>query len=127
MLSIRYVALSVLLSCFAVLSVATAQDYPTRTITIIVPFPAGGPTDQLARQLGPRISAKLGQNVVVENVTGGATNIGTGRVVRSAPDGYTLLLHNLQMAANATLYTNLGFNTSRRTSCWSASSTTTRW
>ena len=113
MLSRTYVALAVLLSCFAGISVATAQNYPDRTITIIVPFPAGGPTDQLARQLGPRISAKLGQNVVVENVSGGATNIGTTRVVRSAPDGYTLLLHNLQMAANATLYPNLGFNTEK--------------
>jgi tripartite-type tricarboxylate transporter receptor subunit TctC len=113
MLSRTSVALAVLLSCFAGPTAATAQAYPNRTITIVVPFPAGGPVDQLARQLGPRMSAKLGQTVVIENVTGGATNIGTGRVARAAPDGYTLLVHNLQMAANATLYTNLGFNTEK--------------
>ncbi len=113
MLSRTYVALAVLLSCLSGISVAAAQNYPTRAITIIVPFPPGGPTDQLARQLGPRLSAKLGQNVVVENVSGGATNIGTARVARAAPDGYTLLLHNLQMAANATLYPDQGFNTER--------------
>jgi tripartite-type tricarboxylate transporter receptor subunit TctC len=113
MLSRTPMALAVLLSCLAGVPVATAQNYPTRTITIIVPFPAGGPTDQLARQLGPRLSAKLGQNIVIENVTGGATNIGTARVARAAPDGYTLLVHNLQMAANATLYPNLGFSTEK--------------
>ena len=111
-LSGKYLA-ALLLSCLAGLSAATAQSYPARTITIVVPFPAGGPTDQLARQLGPRLSAKLGQNVVIENVTGGASNIGTARVARSAPDGYTLLLHNLQMAANVTLYPNVGFSTEK--------------
>ena len=104
-------------SCLAAVTLATAQTttqtWPARTITIVVPFPAGGPTDQLARQLGPRLSAKLGQSVVIENVTGGASNIGTLRVARAAPDGYTLLLHNLQMAANATLYPNLGYSTEK--------------
>jgi tripartite-type tricarboxylate transporter receptor subunit TctC len=104
---------ALLLSGLAAVPGATAQTWPTRTITIVVPFPAGGPTDQLARQLGPRFSAKFGQNVVIENVTGGASNIGTLRVARAAPDGYTLLLHNLQMAANATLYPNLGYSTEK--------------
>lgn len=97
-----------LLACLA--GGAAAQDYPTRLITMIVPYPAGGPTDQLARMLAPRLSEKLGQNVIVENVSGGGTNIGTGRVVNAAADGYTLLLHNLQISANVSLYPKLPFD-----------------
>jgi tripartite-type tricarboxylate transporter receptor subunit TctC len=89
---------------------ATAQDYPSRTVTIIVPYPAGGPTDQLARVLAPRFSEKLGQNFIVENVSGGGTNIATGRVVRAGKDGHTLLLHNLQISANVALYPKLNFD-----------------
>src|SRR5215471_20310769 len=92
---------------------AAAQPYPSRVVTIIVPYPAGGPTDQLARVLAPALSDKLGQNFIVENVSGGATTIATGRVARAAPDGYTLLLHNLQISANVALYKNLPFNTEK--------------
>jgi tripartite-type tricarboxylate transporter receptor subunit TctC len=69
---------------------AVAQDYPVRPITMIVPFPAGGATDTLARFLGERIRAKLGQPVIIENVGGAAGSIGVGRAVRSPADGYTL-------------------------------------
>jgi tripartite-type tricarboxylate transporter receptor subunit TctC len=69
---------------------AAAQDYPTRPITMIVPFPAGGATDTLARFLGERIRAVLGQPVIIENVGGAAGSIGVGRAVRSPADGYTL-------------------------------------
>ena len=92
---------------------ARAQDYPSRLVTIIVPYPAGGPTDQIARELAARFSEKLNQNFVVENVSGGGTTIATGRVARAAPDGYTLLLHNLQISANVALYPHLGFDTER--------------
>src|SRR5258706_13931760 len=84
--------------------VAFAQDYPAKNVTIIVPYPAGGPTDQLARFLAPRFADKLGRSFIVENVTGGGTTIGTGRAARAAPDGHTLLLHNLQISANVALY-----------------------
>jgi tripartite-type tricarboxylate transporter receptor subunit TctC len=94
-------------------SVAAAQDYPSRTVTIIVPYPAGGPTDQLARVLAPKFSAKLGQNFIVENVSGGGTTIATGRVARAAKDGHTLLLHNLQVSANVALYPKLPFDTEK--------------
>src|SRR5215204_435462 len=94
-------------------SVAIAQDYPTRVVTIIVPYPAGGPTDQLARVIAPKLSEKLGQNFIVENVSGGATTIATGRVARAAPDGHTLLLHNLQISANVSLFPKLNFNTEK--------------
>jgi putative tricarboxylic transport membrane protein len=92
---------------------SAAQHYPSRLVTIIVPYPAGGPTDQLARVLAPALSEKLGQNFIVENVSGGATTIATGRVARAAPDGYTLLLHNLQISANVSLYHNLTFDTEK--------------
>jgi tripartite-type tricarboxylate transporter receptor subunit TctC len=109
--------LSARLSLAAILiaigSVAAAQDYPSRTVTIIVPYPAGGPTDQLARVLAPKFSEKLGQTFIVENVTGGGTTIATGRAARSAKDGHTLLLHNLQISANVALYPKLNFDTEK--------------
>jgi len=70
--------------------IAAAQDYPTRTITMIVPFPAGGATDTLARFLAERMRGILGQPVIIENIGGAAGSIGVGRAVRSAADGYTL-------------------------------------
>jgi tripartite-type tricarboxylate transporter receptor subunit TctC len=70
--------------------IATAQIYPMRPITIIVPFAAGGPTDVLARVLGERVRADLGQPVLIENVTGAGGSIGVGRVASAAPDGYTV-------------------------------------
>jgi tripartite-type tricarboxylate transporter receptor subunit TctC len=98
-----------LLACAA----AAAQDYPAKTVVIVVPYPAGGPTDQLARQLAPKLAEKLGQSFIVENVSGGATTIATGRVARAAPDGHTLLLHNLQISANVTLYPKAPYDTER--------------
>jgi tripartite-type tricarboxylate transporter receptor subunit TctC len=90
-----------------------AQQYPSRVVTVIVPYPAGGPSDQVARQIAPTLFEKLGQNFVVENVSGGGTTIATARVARAAPDGYTLLLHNLQISANVSLYKNLPFDTEK--------------
>ena len=72
---------------------APAQQFPDRTVTIVVPYPAGGPTDQLARVVAERLSKKFGQNFIVENITGGGTII-NHRVAHAAPDGYTLLLQN---------------------------------
>jgi tripartite-type tricarboxylate transporter receptor subunit TctC len=72
----------------------TAQTYPSRPLTIIVPFPPGGPVDTIGRILGERMRAFLGQPVVIENVGGAAGSIGVGRAARAAPDGYTLSLGN---------------------------------
>src|SRR5258707_13230079 len=69
---------------------AAAQGYPTHAMTMIVPFPAGGATDTLARFLGERMRGILGQPVIIENVAGGAGSLGVGRAVRSAAEGYAL-------------------------------------
>ena len=75
---------------------AGAQTYPSRPITMIVPYPAGGPTDALARILAERMKGALGQNLIIENVTGAGGSIGVGRVVHAAPDGYTLSIGHVQ-------------------------------
>src|SRR5215468_1531124 len=72
-------------------NLATAQTFPSRPITIVVPFAAGGPIDTLARVMAERMRAPLGQPVVIENVSGAAGSIGVGRVARAAPDGHTLV------------------------------------
>ena len=69
---------------------ASAQAYPSRTVTMVVPFAAGGPGDTLARVLAERMKVSLGQTIIVENVTGAAGAIGVGRVARAEPDGYTI-------------------------------------
>src|SRR5215472_7205864 len=69
---------------------ARAQVYPSRPLTIVVPFPAGGPTDTLARILAEHMRTSLGQPVIIENVSGAGGSIGVGRVARAAPDGYTV-------------------------------------
>jgi len=92
---------------------AKAQSYPSRPVTIVVPYPAGGPTDQVARQIAPILSAKFGHNFIVENVSGGGTNIAGARVARAAPDGHTLFIHNLQISANVALYKTLPFDTEK--------------
>ena len=69
---------------------AHAQTYPSRTITIVVGYAAGGPTDTIARIVAERMRGPLGQPIVVENVSGASGSIGTGRVAHAAPDGYTL-------------------------------------
>ena len=95
------------LSSFA----ASAQTYPERTITVVVPFAAGGPTDTVTRLVAEAMSKDLGQQVIVENVGGAGGTLGAGRVASADPDGYTLLLHHIGMATSATLYRNLAYDT----------------
>jgi len=94
----------------AVSSIARAQAYPSRPVRVIEGFGAGGAPDILARLLGQWLSERLGQQFVIENRTGAATNIATEAVVRAPPDGYTLLLVTPANAISATLYDNLNFN-----------------
>ena len=88
-----------------------AQTYPERTITIVVPFSAGGPTDTVTRLVAEAMSKDLGQQIVVENVGGAGGTLGAGRVASADPDGYTLLLHHIGMSTSATLYRKLPYDT----------------
>jgi tripartite-type tricarboxylate transporter receptor subunit TctC len=98
-----------LLAAISAAQRANAQSYPTRTITMSVPFAAGGPTDTIARIIAQRMSVSLGQSIIIENVTGADGTIGVGRVARAAPDGYLLSVgqwstHVLNGAAYALPY-----------------------
>jgi tripartite-type tricarboxylate transporter receptor subunit TctC len=89
---------------------AAAQSYPTKPITIVVPFAAGGPTDTVTRVVGQQMSKSLGQTVLVENVGGAGGNLGNEKVAKAQPDGYTLLLMHIGISTSATLYRNLRYN-----------------
>jgi tripartite-type tricarboxylate transporter receptor subunit TctC len=94
----------------AVMAASQAQTYPSRPITMVVPFAAGGTTDAIARILGENLSATLGQQIVIENIGGAGGSVGAARVARAAPDGYTIMLHQPGLAAAQTLYPNLSYN-----------------
>ena len=89
---------------------AWAQTYPSRPITLVVPFAAGGPTDVVARALSVTMGRALGQTVVVENKTGAGGTLAAAAVARAAPDGYTFLIHHNGMATAPALYRKLPFN-----------------
>jgi len=89
---------------------ASALDYPTRPVHVIVGFAPGGAPDIVARLLGPSLTERLGQSIIVENRTGAGSNIATEAVVNAPPDGYTLLLVSPPNFVNATLYDKLNFN-----------------
>jgi len=89
----------------AALAQAQAQSWPTRPITLVVPYAAGGPVDTLARIVSARVSEILGQQMIIENVGGAGGMTGAARVVKSAPDGYSVLLSGSSVLAfNQTLY-----------------------
>src|SRR5262245_45614208 len=94
----------------AAVRIARAQAYPTRPVRLIVGYPAGGPTDLVARLIGQWLSERLGQPFIIDNRPGAAGNIGTEAAVRAPTDGYTLLLVLAPHAINATLYQKLNFN-----------------
>jgi len=91
-------------------SSALAQDFPTRPITIVVPFAAGGPTDTLTRNLAQAMTAQLKQQVIIDNTVGAGGTIGTSKVAKSRPDGYTLLVYHIGMATAPALYRKLPFD-----------------
>src|SRR4051812_4630936 len=106
----RRIILAALLATLAFAGVAAAQNFPSRPITIIVPFSAGGPSDAMARILAERMKVTLGETLLVENVTGAGGSIGVGRAVRSPPDGYTISFGHLGThVANGAIY-KLGFD-----------------
>ena len=109
MTAIRY-ALAMAAALAAGTGSAAAQGYPNKPITIIVPAGAGGPTDTVARLVGESMSRTLGQQIIVENVGGAGGTIGVGRVAKTAPDGYTLVVWHIGQATAPALYENLKYN-----------------
>lgn len=92
------------------ISGASAQNYPTRNITMVIPFAAGGPTDTVGRLIAESMSKTLGQTVVIDNVAGAGGTRASGQVAKATPDGYTILLHHIGMSTAPTLYRKLSFN-----------------
>jgi tripartite-type tricarboxylate transporter receptor subunit TctC len=90
-----------------------AADYPSRAVTVLAPFAAGGTVDIVARLVGHKLSTELKQPFLVDNRSGAGGAIATGLLARAAPDGYTLMLHHMGLAFNATLYDKLPFDTRR--------------
>ncbi|HEY0293703.1 MAG TPA: tripartite tricarboxylate transporter substrate binding protein [Bordetella sp.] len=90
---------------------ANADTYPSHTITMVVPFNAGGPTDTVARVLAQALSKQLGASVVVENIGGAGGTLGAEHIAKTTPDGYTLLLHHIGLATAQTLYRKLPYDT----------------
>src|ERR671936_256497 len=99
-----------LLAALVLSATAAAQSYPTKPIHMLVAFPPGGPTDIIARLLSSKMSEALGQPVVVENRVGASGNLATAEVAKSAPDGYTWLIHSSAYAVNPTLFSNAGYD-----------------
>lgn len=103
---------SALAACVLALgaTTATAQTFPTKPVTMVVPFTAGGPTDAVGRALAQAMSKSLGQSVVVENVGGAGGTVGAAKVKNASPDGYTVLLHHIGMSTAPSLYRKLSYN-----------------
>jgi tripartite-type tricarboxylate transporter receptor subunit TctC len=97
-------------SLFFVVAGAVAQEFPTKQISLAVPFAAGGPTDTLARNLGVAMTQQLKQQVVIENVAGAGGTIAANRIAKAKPDGYSLLIHHIGMSTAPALYRKLPFN-----------------
>ena len=102
--------LATAVAALAFSAAAAAQDFPSRTVTIVVPFAAGGPTDTVARLVGQSMSKALGGTVIVENVAGAGGTIGPKRVAAAKPDGYQLVLMHIGISTSVSLYRNLGYN-----------------
>jgi tripartite-type tricarboxylate transporter receptor subunit TctC len=111
----KYIKRAAILACALALGAggASAQSFPTRPITVVVPFSAGGPTDTVTRLISESMSKDLGQQVVVENVGGAGGTLGAARVAKAAADGYTLLLHHIGIATSATLYRKLPYDATK--------------
>jgi tripartite-type tricarboxylate transporter receptor subunit TctC len=104
----RRLLLAAAMAAFA-FTAAAQDDYPSRPITIVVPFSAGGPTDTVTRLIAEPMSKVLGQQVVVENVTGAGGTVAAGEVAVAEPDGYTVLMHHIGMSTAPSLYPDLPY------------------
>src|SRR5450759_6032615 len=109
-MNLKLIVQTALLALLALLaSGAQAQNFPTKPITMVVPFSAGGPTDTLGRTIAQAMTVDLKQTVMIENVGGAGGTIGVNRVAKASPDGYTLLLHHIGMSTAPALYRNLPY------------------
>lgn len=99
-------------TCIALAAIGTAhaQAYPTKVLTMVVPFTAGGPTDRVGRDLAEALRKPLGQQVIIENAGGAGGTIGVAKVAKAAPDGYTMLLMHIGFSTAPTLYRKLPYN-----------------
>jgi len=110
-MKMRKILLAAAAVTFGISAQVQAQDYPSKVITMVVPFAAGGPTDTVARLLAQSMGTTLKQQIIVENVGGAGGTLGANRVAKAAPDGYTVLLHHIGQATSATLYRKLPYDT----------------
>src|SRR6478736_10557755 len=97
------------LLALAPLAAAAQADFPAKPVTLVVPFAAGGPSDKIARDLAEALRKPLGQPVVVDNAVGAGGTIGSAKVAKANPDGYTLLVHHIGMATAPALYRKLTY------------------
>jgi tripartite-type tricarboxylate transporter receptor subunit TctC len=111
--TLKTLAAIMLAALLAAPSVAQAQTYPSRPIRFVVPFSAGSATDIIARAVGDKLAASLGQPVIIDNRPGAGGTIGTAAVASAAPDGYTLLVHSSGHTVNPHIYANLPYDTLR--------------
>ena len=110
MIFARALAASLLAACILATGAASAQTYPNRPITMLVPFPPGGATDAIARIIQDSMEKSLGQPIVIENIGGAGGMIAATRAARAEPNGYTILIHQVALAAGMSLYPNLTFD-----------------
>jgi tripartite-type tricarboxylate transporter receptor subunit TctC len=110
---LRGASVLTLFTALVIANSALAQQYPTKPIRMIVPFPPGGSVDTVARLIAPKMSESLGQSVVLDNRAGASSNIGMEAVARAAPDGYTLLINTVPIVANPSLFPDMTFRPDR--------------
>jgi len=106
----RALAASLFAACFIATGAAYAQSYPNRPITLLVPFPPGGATDAIARIIQDPMQKALGQPIVIEDLGGAGGMICAAKAARADPDGYTILIHQVALAAGVSMYQNLSFD-----------------
>ena len=106
----RVLAAAIVAACLSLTGAASAQNYPERPVTMIVPFPPGGATDTIARVIQDPMQKALGQPIVVDNLGGAGGMIAAAKAARAEPDGYTILLHQVALAAGVWMYPDISFD-----------------
>jgi tripartite-type tricarboxylate transporter receptor subunit TctC len=106
----RVLAAAIVAACLSLTGAASAQNYPDRPVTMIVPFPPGGATDTIARIIQDPMQKALGQPIVVDNLGGAGGMIAAAKAARAEPDGYTILLHQVALAAGVWMYPDISFD-----------------